>query len=97
VSVPLVAAGIVEGMLGDEEDASSDAALCPRCGRDLGSTGNTGFLPGVPRNPKELCSYCLTGRGPGYVEPIEPHGAIGRWLWRRRFVHWVLGETGRRD
>jgi hypothetical protein len=62
------------------ESSGEGSERCPRCRgeRDFVSSG---FFAG-PRPAEELCSKCLTGHEPGYVEMPEPDWRFGRWLQR---------------
>jgi hypothetical protein len=37
----------------------------------------------------ELCSWCFTDHGPGWLEYPEPDWWFGRWLMMSRWTRWM--------
>ena len=46
----------------------------------------------VQHTDEEVCSYCLTGHAPGWMEPEEPNWWLGRWLKRMGSKLGLFGE-----
>ena len=80
-------------MLRDEAPLSADRrscgqavrvpAQCARCGRDLPPNVGLGSYT-VPRDARELCSWCLTGHGPEWLgQPDSLPPTELDWLGRR--------------
>ena len=71
----------------DEAVEATDPNRCPKCGRPLSTS--TGAYAG-PTWPGEVCSWCATGHGPGWVSDFaESDWFVGRWLERNRFMLWL--------
>jgi hypothetical protein len=69
-----------------------EAARCPRCGRSLIDNTPSGGEGYVPLPKEALCSYCLTGHGPAWIELPEPDWWFARWAKRSRFWRWVHSD-----
>ena len=68
------------------------AQRCPRCGRPFPVEGGWEHMPHLPR---ELCSYCLTGHEPGWIEQSR----LDRPRWAEvprseRVACWIIGLVG---
>ena len=79
-------AGWEDGVVGSDGEAVGEGRnRCARCGRPINQSASMS----TPTVPGELCSWCLTGHGPNWVEYPEPDWPVGRWLKQSRLFRWM--------
>lgn len=68
---------------------TEQAYRCAQCGRPIDHSGATW----TPPAPSELCAWCVSGHGPGWMEYPEADWWLPRVLMRSRLTRWIVPKS----